>query len=47
VVAKEDVAPADVVERFGLGRLVTDGLVQAQCLLGVAERVGVAALVIG
>jgi len=29
VVTEETVSPADVVERYGLGRLVADGLVQA------------------
>ena len=47
VVAEHAVVPADVVERFGLGRFVADGLVQAQRLLGVLERVGVAALTFG
>ena len=47
VVAEQAVAPADAVERFGLARFVADGLVQAQRLLGVAERVGVAALAFG
>jgi hypothetical protein len=43
VVTQKPVIPADVVERFGLGGLVAGGLEQAQCLLGVPERVGVAA----
>jgi hypothetical protein len=47
VVAEEAVVPADGVERFGLVRLVADGLVQAKGPLGVAERAGVAALVFG
>ena len=44
IVAEEAMTPADVVERFGLVRLVVDGLVLAQRLLSVPERVGVAAL---
>lgn len=47
VVTEEAVVLADCVERFGLSRLVADGLIQAQRLLGVPERVGVAALTSG
>ena len=47
VVAEKPVTPADVVEPEGLVRLVTDGQVQTQRLLGVPERVGAAALVFG
>jgi hypothetical protein len=47
VVAKEAVVEADRVERCGLVCLVADVLVQAQRLLGVPERVGVAALTFG
>jgi hypothetical protein len=47
VVAEKPVAPADGVERVGLARLVADGLKQAQRLLDVPERVGVAALTLG
>jgi hypothetical protein len=47
VVTEKPVAPADGVERLGLGRLIADGLAQAQRLLSVPERVGVAALTFG
>jgi hypothetical protein len=43
VVAEKAVVPADVVERCGLVGLVADGLIQAQRLLSMPERGGVAA----
>ena len=47
VVTEKAVAPAYVVEPYGLPRRVADSLVQAKRLLCMAERVGVAALVFG
>ena len=47
IVTEEAVAPADGVEGVGLVRLVADGLPQAQRLVGVPERVGIAALTFG
>ena len=47
VVTEPAMEPADVVERCGLARLVAYGPVQAQRLLRVPERVGVAALAFG
>jgi hypothetical protein len=47
VVTEKAVAPAYVVEPYGLSSLVADGLVKAKRLLRVAERVGVAALMFG
>jgi hypothetical protein len=45
--AKEDVVPADGVEGEGLADLVGGVPVQDESLLFVAERIGVAALVLG
>jgi hypothetical protein len=47
IVTEKPVAPADVVEPYGLSPLVADGLVEAKRLLCVDERVGVTALMFG